>query len=221
MTKSQKIDTSDATVIIDEASQIPYPIICYLRSIAKRTIVVGDPNQLQPITNTGIFSIFEYEKTHAELKRVRRFKSSVGKVVKPFYDREIEVVLEGGKVNLIDSDEIEALAKMMKEKGVDYIIATPYVDRKKYFIEKGYQADTVHALQGKEFNNVIFDIPKDSQFINRNMVIVAMTRTKENLFIAISEDIRKAKNIKNPYIKKLIETLKEEKVKILKLNKAA
>jgi predicted nucleic acid-binding Zn-ribbon protein len=221
MVKNQRIDLNDATVIIDEASQIPYPIICYLRSIAKRTVVVGDPNQLQPITNTGIFSIFEYEKTHAELKRVRRFKTSVGKIVKPFYDREIEVIVDGGKVNLINPNEIEALARMMEEKGVDYIIATPYVERKKYFSEKGYKVDTIHALQGKEFQNVIFDIPKDSQFINRNMVIVAMTRTKENLFIAIPEDIRKAKNIKNPYIKKLIETLKEEKVKILKLNKAA
>jgi len=221
MVKNQRIDLSDATVIIDEASQIPYPVICYLRSIAKRTIVVGDPNQLQPITNTGIFSIFEYEKTHTELKRVRRFKTFVGKIVKPFYDREIEVIVEGGRVNLIDPDEIEKLAKMMEEKEEDYIIATPYVERKKYFSEKGLKVDTIHALQGKEFKNVIFDIPKDSQFINRNMVIVAMTRTKENLFIAIPENIRKAKEIKNPYIKKLIETLKAEKVKILKLNKAA
>jgi superfamily I DNA/RNA helicase len=221
MVKDQKINLNDATVIIDEASQIPYPIICFLRSIAKRTIVVGDPNQLQPITNTGILSIFEYESTHAELKRVRRFKTSVGRVVKPFYDREIEIVLEGGKVNLIDSDDIEILAKLMEEKGVDYIIATPYINRKKEFIEKGLRADTIHALQGKEYDNVIFDIPKDSQFINRNMVVVAMTRTKENLFIAISEELRKVKNIKNPYLKRLIETLKAEKVKILKLNKAA
>ena len=221
MVKDQKINLNDATVIIDEASQIPYPVICFLRSISKRTIVVGDPNQLQPITNTGIFSIFEYGKTHAELKRVRRFKTFVGKIVKPFYDREIEVIVEGGRVNLINPDEIETLAKMMEEKGEEYIIATPYVERKKHFTEKGLKSDTVHALQGKEFKNVIFDIPKDSQFINRNMVIVAMTRTKENLFIAIPENIRKAKEIKNPYIKKLIETLRAEKVKILKLNKAA
>jgi DNA replication protein DnaC len=221
MIREQKINLNDATVIIDEASQIPYPIICYLRSITKRTIVVGDPNQLQPITNTGIFSIFEYEKTHAELKRVRRFKTSVGKIVKPFYDREIEIIIEGGRVNLIEPEEIETLAKIMKEKGEEYIIATPYVERKKYFSEKGLEVDTIHALQGKEFKNVIFDIPKDSQFINRNMIIVAMTRTKENLFIAVPEEIRKSKNIKNPYIKKLIETLKEERVKILKLNKAA
>jgi superfamily I DNA and/or RNA helicase len=221
MIEDQRVSLNDATVIIDEASQIPYPVICYIRTLTKRTIVVGDPNQLQPITNTGIFSIFEYEKTHAELKKVRRFKSFIGKIVKPFYDREIEVIVEGGRVNLINPDEIEALAKMMEEKGEDYIIATPYVERKKYFSEKGLKVDTIHALQGKEFKNVIFDIPKDSQFINRNMVIVAMTRTKENLFIAIPENIRKAKEIKNPYIKKLIETLKAEKVKILKLNKAA
>jgi ATP-dependent exoDNAse (exonuclease V) alpha subunit len=221
MVRDQKINLNDATVIIDEASQIPYPIICYIRTLAKRTIVVGDPNQLQPITNSGVFSIFEYEKTHAELKRVRRFKSFVGKIVKPFYDREIEVIVEGGRVNLIDPEEIETLAKMMEEKGEDYIIATPYVERKKYFSEKGFKADTIHALQGKEFKNVIFDIPKDSQFINRNMVIVAMTRTKENLFIAIPENIRKSKEIRNPYIRKLVETLKAEKVKILKLNKAA
>jgi len=221
MVRDQRINLNDATVIIDEASQIPYPVICYIRTIARRTIVVGDPNQLQPITNTGIFSIFEYEKTHAELKRVRRFKSSVGKIVKPFYDREIEVIIDGGRVNIINHDEIEKLAKMMEEKGVEYIIATPYVERKKQFSEKGYKVDTIHALQGKEFQNVIFDIPKDSQFINRNMVIVAMTRTKENLFIAIPESIRKAKEIKNPYIRKLIETLKEENVKMLKLNKAA
>ncbi|MBX0312560.1 MAG: ATP-binding domain-containing protein, partial [Sulfurihydrogenibium sp.] len=187
---------------------------------AKRTVVVGDPNQLQPITNTGIYSIFEYEEVHAELRRVRRFKSNVGKIVKPFYDREIEVVLNGGKVNLIDPEEIEKLAKVMEEKGEDYVIATPYVERKKYFLKKGFKADTVHALQGKEFKNVIFDLPKDSQFINRNMIIVAMTRTKENLFVAIPEEMRRSKNIKNPYIKKLIEILREEKIKILKLKAA-
>jgi len=221
MLKEQRVNLNDATVIIDEASQIPYPVICYIRTLARRTIIVGDPNQLQPITNTGIFSIFEYEKTHADLKKVRRFKSFIGKIVKPFYDREIEVIMEGGRVNLIDPEEIETLAKMMEEKGEEYIISTPYIERKKYFSEKGLKADTIHALQGKEFKNVIFDIPRDSQFINRNMIVVAMTRTKENLFIAIPESLRKSKEIKNPYIRKLIEILRNEKVKILKMNKAA
>lgn len=76
------------------------------------------------------------------------------------------------------------------------MIATPYVDRVKYFNDLGLKAETIHKLQGKEFDVVIFDVAKDSQFIDRNMIVVALTRTKKDLIIAFPNiEFKKNENL--------------------------
>ncbi|MFN4196495.1 MAG: AAA domain-containing protein [Caldimicrobium sp.] len=193
---NQKISLEDYTLIIDEASQLPFPVITYLRTLAKRTIVFGDPNQLPPITKTNIPNIYALEDNHINLKKVRRFPKEVQELVQPFYDREIEAVKEGGNVIIIDSDEISQIAKELEKENIDYMIATPYVDRVKYFNDLGLKAETIHKLQGKEFDVVIFDVAKDSQFIDRNMIVVALTRTKKDLIIAFPNiEFKKNENL--------------------------
>lgn len=193
---NQKISLEDYTLIIDEASQLPFPVITYLRTLAKRTIVFGDPNQLPPITKTNIPNIYALEDTHINLKKVRRFPKEVQELVQPFYDREIKAVKEGGNVIIIDSDEISQIAKELEKENIDYMIATPYVDRVKYFNDLGLKAETIHKLQGKEFDVVIFDVAKDSQFIDRNMIVVALTRTKKDLIIAFPNiEFKKNENL--------------------------
>jgi superfamily I DNA and/or RNA helicase len=193
---NQKLSLEDCTLIIDEASQLPFPVITYLRTLAKRTIVFGDPNQLPPITKTNIPNIYALEDTHINLKKVRRFPKEVQELVQPFYDREIEAVKEGGNVIIIDSDEISQIAKELEKENIDYMIATPYVDRVKYFNDLGLKAETIHKLQGKEFDVVIFDVAKDSQFIDRNMIVVALTRTKKDLIIAFPNiEFKKNENL--------------------------
>lgn len=193
---NQKISLEDYTLIIDEASQLPFPVITYLRTLAKRTIVFGDPNQLPPITKTNIPNIYALEDNHINLKKVRRFPKEVQELVQPFYDREIEAVKEGGNIIIIDSDEISQIAKELEKENIDYMIATPYVDRVKYFNDLGLKAETIHKLQGKEFDVVIFDVAKDSQFIDRNMIVVALTRTKKDLIIAFPNiEFKKNENL--------------------------
>jgi superfamily I DNA and/or RNA helicase len=201
---SQQISLDNFTVIIDEASQIPFPVITFIRNYSKRTIVVGDPNQLPPITNTGIHNIFEFEKTHVDLLKVRRFPKTIAEFVVPFYDRKIESIIEGGKVAVISPDQVEHIAQRLLDKGKEFMIATPYVNRANFFKSLGLPAETIHKLQGKEYDTVIFDIPKDSPFVSREMIIVAMTRSKQNLIIAINEQ-----EFRNPYIKTLYSLLNE------------
>ncbi|WP_029523592.1 AAA domain-containing protein [Persephonella sp. KM09-Lau-8] len=213
------------TIIVDEVSQVPYPFIVVLRKMCRRLVLLGDPHQLPPVTKTGIPNIFHFEKPHVVLRNVRRYPDKIGAIVNKLYGENLNCIRKGGEIKWIDikgkvkrengkiynEKHIQEIEKIAKKDG-NIAVVTPYKYQAYLLRKKGIEAGTIHSFQGQERDEIVIDLTDpDSKFINRNMLIVALSRAKEK--VVIIGDLDKALNSKNKTVKQLAEFFIEEKKK--------
>lgn len=149
------------TMIIDEAAMINldvmFSVINVLSSRPVKLILMGDPNQLQPIGNGAIFRDLQRIFNPVKLEVSKRFASGSG------VGANCKIIVEGG-YNLIDADgfqisEIDTVdikrvcvsrfLQGVKKIGIDNVqIATPYVKEEKPW----GSAQLNLAIQEKLFN---------------------------------------------------------------------
>ena len=213
------------TIIVDEVSQVPYPFIVVLRKMCRRLVLLGDPHQLPPVTKTGVPNIFHFEKPHAILRNIRRYPDKIGAIVNKLYGENLNCVRKGGEVKWVDvkgkvkrengkiynEKHIKKIEKIAKKDG-NIAVVTPYKYQAYLLRKKGIEAGTIHSFQGQERNEIVIDLTDpDSKFINRNMLIVALSRAKEK--VVIIGDLDKALKSKNKAVRQLAEFFIEEKEK--------
>lgn len=217
------------TIIVDEVSQVPYLFIVVLRKMCRRLVLLGDPHQLPPVTKTEMPNIFHFEKPHVVLRNVRRYPDKIGAIINKLYGENLNCIRKGGEIKWIDvkgkvkrengkiynERHIQEIQKIAKKDG-NIAVVTPYKYQAYLLRKKGIEAGTIHSFQGQERDEIVIDLTDpDSKFINRNMLIVALSRAKEKVIII--GDLDKALNSKNKVVRQLaeffIEEKKEEKIK--------
>ncbi len=212
------------TIIVDEVSQVPYPFITVLRNFCKRLVLLGDPHQLSPVTKSGIPSIFGFIKPDVVLRNVRRYPSEIGRIVNTLSGEKLNCVKTGGSVEWIDvkgqvkrekgkiynPSHIKEIKKLVeKDKDKDIAVVTPYRYQAYLLRKKGIESGTIHSFQGQERDEIIIDLTDaDSKFINKNMLIVALSRAKEK--VVIIGDLEKALNSKNKVVREFATLYKKE-----------
>lgn len=217
------------TIIVDEVSQVPYLFIVALRKMCRRLVLLGDPHQLPPVTKTNIPNIFHFEKPHVILRNVRRYPDKIGAIINKLYGENLNCIRKGGEIEWVDikGKVIRKNGKIYNEKHIKKIeeivkndgsiaVVTPYKYQAYLLRKKGIESGTIHSFQGQERDEIVIDLTDpDSKFINRNMLIVALSRAKEKVIII--GDLDKALNSKNKVVRQLaqffIEEKKEEEVK--------
>jgi len=105
------------------------------------------------------------------------------------------VIREKGKI--YNPNNIKAIEKI-KDKNIT--VVTPYRYQAYLLRQEKIEAGTVHSFQGQERDVIVFDLTDpNSKFINKNMIIVALSRAKEKVIIV--GDLQKALESKNQTVR--------------------
>lgn len=95
--------------------------------------------------------------------------------------------------------EVDIIKKEICQKCSSLAIISPYNDQinlmRKEFHNNDISIDTIHKYQGKEMDNVVLstvvnDIQDETDFVNnKNLLNVAISRAKKNLYIVTSQNL--------------------------------
>ncbi len=178
--KSARIE---GTLIIDEAAMINldvmFNIIKRIERLPIKLIMMGDPNQLQPIGNGAIFRDLIEVFNPIQLEVSRRFAGGSGvganckNIVENNYhleERE-DFVFDGSDISQIKMKTVQYFLKGVLKYGLDKVqIATPYVTPKKQWSSSQLNPVIQEELFKKDsqllFRTSKFDVYKGTKVVH-------------------------------------------------------
>lgn len=178
--KSARIE---GTLIIDEAAMINldvmFNIIKRIERLPIKLIMMGDPNQLQPIGNGAIFRDLIEVFNPIQLEVSRRFAGGSGvganckNIVENNYHLEErdDFVFDGSDISQIKMKTVQYFLKGVLDYGLDRVqIATPYVTPKKQWSSSQLNPVIQEELFKKDsqllFRTSKFDVYKGTKVVH-------------------------------------------------------
>ncbi|KCZ82355.1 hypothetical protein H312_00013 [Anncaliia algerae PRA339] len=186
------INVSFDYLIVDEASQMHFPLCLIGVKISDKVILFGDDMQLSPIcSEEGLsISIFELVKDCLKesdssdnlLRITYRMSTKITKLVNNLFykNKLIPHSNKPGILNYYDTDEINKILNLYDD---NYVVLCFYNDT----ASKLNNSSTIDKFQGSECDNVILYVDRITELCNNaKRINVAVTRAK-NSFVVVGK----------------------------------